>query len=214
MEITCIGHSAFKIKSRHASVITDPYYPDAVGIKFPKAEADIVTISHNHRDHNNTEAIGGIPIIINGPGEYEVKGVKIIGIPSYHDDSRGEKRGTNVIYRIEMDGLSIVHLGDLGHKLDDKDIELLDGIDILLIPVGGFYTINAQQASEIISKLEPEIVIPMHYRKAGMDEKVFGQVDALNVFLKEMGKENISPIPKLSVTKDKLPAELTVVILD
>lgn len=214
MEITYIGHSSFKLRGKSGTLVTDPFNPVSVGSKFPKVEADVITISHGHDDHNYSDGVSGSPLIIAGPGEYEVKGIKIIGVASFHDNENGKERGDNTIYRIEADGISVVHLGDLGHKLDDKSLEILDGVDILLIPVGGVYTISASLAAEVISQLEPKIVLPMHYNTKLHNQKIFSFLSGVDIFLKEMGKEDIKSIPKLSVTKDRLPAELTVVVLE
>ncbi len=214
MEITYLGHSSFKLRGKTGILVTDPFNSSSVGIKFPKTGADIVTVSHGHDDHNCHFAVEDNPIVVAGPGEYEIKGIKIIGVASFHDDENGKIRGENTIYRIEMDGVSLVHLGDLGHKLNDKSLEILDGVDLLMIPVGGFYTISAATAAEVVSQLEPKIVIPMHYQTLSHDKKIFSQISKVDVFLKEMGKEEIKPVPKLSITKDRLPAELTVVVLE
>ena len=214
MEITYLGYSSFKMRGKGATIVTDPFDPQIVGIKFPKLPADMVTISHTHKTHNFTGAILETPLLIAGPGEYEVKGIKIIGIATYHDDANRSKEGVNTVYRIEVDGISLVHCGDLGHKFNEKDLDSLDGVDILLIPVGGVTTINSSSAIQIISQIEPKIVIPMHYNVASLDQKKFSKLAPLSVFLKEMGKEEIKPIPKLVISKDRLPAELTVVVLE
>jgi L-ascorbate metabolism protein UlaG (beta-lactamase superfamily) len=214
MEITHLGHSSFKLKGKSASLITDPFDPEAVGMKFPKAEADVVTLSHFHKDHNFTEGIGGEPVIIAGPGEYEVKGIRVIGIPSYHDAEKGAEKGKNTMYLIVIDNVSIVHCGDLGHKLDDKQKEILNGADILLIPVGGFFTINAKTATEVVSQIEPSVIIPMHYRTDKFTKEVSSEFVGVEEFLKEMGKEAVLSQPKLMITKDKIPGEPTVVVLE
>jgi len=214
MEITHLGHSSFKIRGKTATLITDPFDPAMLGLKFPKAEADIVTISHEHPDHNNSEIVGGNPVLVSGPGEYEIKKVKIIGVGVFHDKEFGEKRGTNTIYHIDMDGISIVHTGDLGHELGEKEIELLDGVDILLVSVGGVFTIDASEAVKLVSKLEPKIIIPMHYREIKGDAKFYQNLSPVEDFLTQMGKTGIGSVTKLVVTKDKLPAEQTVVVLD
>lgn len=214
MEISHLGHSSFKLRGKNVTLITDPFDPAMVGLKFPKLEADIVTISHDHNDHNFIKEISGNPLIINGPGEYEVKGADIIGLASFHDNQKGKLRGKNTIYRISLDDVSLVHLGDLGHELDDRDIEALDGIDILLIPVGGFFTISASEAMAVISKLEPNIIIPMHYLTEKYNQENFAKIATVDNFLKEMGKVGITPQPKLNITKDKIPAEPTIVVLE
>ena len=214
MDITPLGHSSFKIRGKHATVVTDPYASDMVGIKYPRSvTADIVTVSHDHADHNAVAAVGGNPFVVTGAGEYEVHGVGIIGVPSYHDSEQGAKRGRNTIYRIEIDGVVIVHLGDLGHPLSEQDIERLDGVDVLLVPVGGVYTINAAEAVKVVHDIEPAIAVPMHYLTDGMDTKAFGELSPVSAFLKEIGKEDVPSQEKLVITKDKLPEELDVVVL-
>jgi len=214
MDITYLGHSSFRIRGKSTVVVTDPYSPD-VGLKFPKhIEADIVTVSHDHGDHNCISQVEGNPFVIKGPGEYEIKGVGVVGMSVFHDEQKGELRGRNTIYRIEIDGISIVHLGDLGHMLTNDDIEALDGVNVLLVPVGGLHTIDAARASQIVNEIEPSIVIPMHYGRPELNQKIFSQLSPLSAFLKEIGKEDIIPVPKLNISKDKLPAETQVVVLE
>jgi L-ascorbate metabolism protein UlaG (beta-lactamase superfamily) len=214
MEIIYLGLSSFKIKGKSASVVTDPYDEHKAGLKFPKLEADAVSVSHEHDNHSNISVLQNSPVVIAGPGEYEVKGIKVLGIPTFHDSSLGAERGKNVIYKFDVDGVSVLHCGDLGHKLSEKEVEIIDKVDILLLPVGGTYTINSEVAIEVISQLEPKVVIPMHYKKQGLNEEIYGKLTGVETFLKEMGKEGIAPIPKYSTTKDKLPLELTVVVLE
>lgn len=213
MDITYLGHSSFKLRGKLATIVTDPF-GSTVGIPFPKhTVADIVTISHGHEDHNAAGAVEGNPFVVGGPGEYEVKGVGIVGLGVFHDDAGGTKRGKNTIYRIELDGISIVHVGDLGHELDSSQVDSLDGVDILLVPVGGVYTIDAGQAAKVVHEIGPSVVIPMHYNRSGLDQKIFSSLAGVDAFLKEMGKTDVAPQPKFSVTKDKLPEEMQVVVL-
>lgn len=215
MDIKYLGHSSFHIKGKKATVVTDPYGSDAVGLKYPRhTEASIVTISHEHDDHNAAESVEGQPFIIRGPGEYEIQGVDIIGIDTFHDSVKGTERGTNSVYKIQMDGLTLVHLGDIGHALSQAQIELLGDVNILFAPVGGYYTAELNVIKNIITEIEPNIIIPMHYLKPGLNEKMLGNLMPLSVFLKEMGADGIVPLPKLSVTKDKLPEEMQIVILE
>lgn len=215
MDITYLGHSSFKLRGKQATVVTDPFTTSMVGLPFPKhTTADIVTVSHDHEDHNAASAIEGNPFIISGPGEYEVKGVGVVGLGVYHDDAGGAKRGKNTIYRIEIDGISVVHLGDIGHELSVSEVDSLDGIDVLFVPVGGIYTIDAATAVKVVGEVEPFIVIPMHYMVAGLDQKTFAGLSGVDAFLKEMGKSDVTPLPKLSITKDKLPEEMQVVVLE
>lgn len=205
MIITWQGHYCFKIQDKQGSegvtLVTDPFDKE-IGLKIPNFEADIVTISHDHSDHNNVKAIKGNPFLVNSPGEYDLKNVLIEGVDSYHDEEDGEKRGKNIIYRIEMEDISITHLGDLGHVLDSSQLEKLTGTDILLIPVGGGYTLDAKKAVEVISQIEPRIVIPMHYKVEGL--KI--EIDPLEKFIKELGIE-ASYEDKLKISKKDLPQE-------
>jgi L-ascorbate metabolism protein UlaG (beta-lactamase superfamily) len=214
MDITCLGHSSFRIRGKSATVVTDPYAPE-VGLKFPRhIQADIVTVSHDHKDHNAVEQIEGAPHVVRGPGEYEIKGIAVIGLPVFHDTEKGALRGRNTIYRIEIDGVSIVHLGDLGHNLTSDQVDELDGVNILMIPVGGLHTIDASAIADIISDIEPSIVIPMHYGRKELNQEIFGKLTPLSQFLKEIGKEGTVPVPKLVISKDKLPTEMQVVVLE
>jgi L-ascorbate metabolism protein UlaG (beta-lactamase superfamily) len=214
MDIKYLGHSSFFIKGKSASVVTDPYLSGYVGLKFPKhVAADIVTVSHDHDDHNAVSQVEGDPFTVSGPGEYEIKGVSIIGIPVYHDPEKGSLRGKNTMFRIEIDGVSIVHVGDLGHPLSTSEVDQLGSVDILLLPVGGVYTIDAAVARQVVSDVKPSIVIPMHYKRPDLDAK-FDGLTGFDVFLKEMDKQDTAAQPKLSITKDKIPEEMQVIVLE
>lgn len=206
MIITWLGHSCFKLQDKvgtdGVTVITDPYDKET-GLKMPSIEADIVTVSHDHHDHNNVEALRGKPFVIDCAGEYDFKGVLVEGIDSYHDEEEGKLRGGNIIYRIEVEDISIVHLGDLGHTLTNEQLEKLVGTDVLLIPVGGKFTLDAKKAVEVISQIEPRIVIPMHYQTEGL--AVEG-LDSIEKFIKELGIEP-SHEEKLKIIKKDLPQE-------
>lgn len=210
MEIKWLGHSCFRIKTKNTVIITDPYSPD-YGYTLGKQTADIVTVSHQHADHNYTEGVGGEARVIKGPGEYEIKDAIIIGVSSYHDDQKGELRGKNTVYVIEVDGVSLCHLGDVGHIPTDEQLDELGKVDILFLPVGGKYTVNAQMASQIVRKIEPKIVIPMHYKTEACS---LDDIDGVDRFLKEMGAEGIEPKPKLSVTKNNLPLNMEIQLLE
>lgn len=210
MDIAWLGQSCFKIKGKNSTLIIDPYNPEATGLKLPKdLNADLVLITHQHQDHNFTAAIQGSPLIISGPGEYEKLGVSVVGIGTFHDKENGVLRGTNTVYQIMIDGVNIVHLGDLGHILTEGQLGLFDPVDILMIPVGGDPTIDAEDGAKVVSELEPKIVLPMHYKIEGLKYELEGN----GPFLKEMGAENIEPQPKLSIVRDKLPETTTVVVL-
>ena len=213
MYITWLGQSCFKLQDKIGSdgvtLVTDPYSDD-IGLKMPRFEADIVTVSHSHHDHNNIGALRGNPFIIDTAGEYETKGVFVEGVEAWHDAAEGKERGKNIIYRIEMEDISITHLGDLGHILDTKQLEKLEGTNILLIPVGGKYTINAAKAVEVISQIEPRIVIPMHYKVPGL--KI--DLDGVEKFIKELGLKPRQE-EKLKISKKDLPQEeMELVVLE
>lgn len=214
MDITYLGHSSFKLRGKKVTVVTDPFDTKTVGLKFPKVEADIITVSHHHDDHNAVGEVGGSPFVVDGPGEYEIKSVGVVGVPSFHDSEKGAVRGRNTMYNIEVDGVHIVHLGDLGEMLTDKEIEQLGKADVLCIPVGGHYTISAKQASELIQEIEPSIVIPMHYGRDALNQKLFSELTPLSAFLKIIGQETLAPQPKLVLTKDKVPEQMQVVVLE
>lgn len=208
MDIVWLGHSAFRIKGKNASIVTDPYGSET-GLKFPKVEADIVTISHEHSDHNNYTAVGGTPKVVSGPGEYEIKEVSIFGISSFHDKKLGEERGRNTIYSITIDGIHLCHLGDLGHKLTQDQVGEIGTVDILFVPVGGVYTLDAGEAVEAINSIEPKVIIPMHYKVPGLKYELETGED----FVKEMGMEP-AKMDKYTITSDKLPEERQLVVLE
>lgn len=218
MDITYLGHSAFKLRGKIATVVTDPY-SSTVGFDLPKVSADIVTISHQHDDHNAFEKISGTsrrpePYVIQAPGEYEVSGVGVFGWQTYHDDKEGKERGKNTIYIIHLDGLRICHLGDLGHVLSESQIHQIGEIDVLLIPVGGFYTINAKQAVEVVKSLQPSLVVPMHFQTPKHNSELFAQVAPVTLFLTEMGiEEPLEAQEKLVITPADLPEETVVNLL-
>jgi len=209
MEITWLGHSCFRIKGRQATVITDPYSPD-LGYSLGKPTARIVTVSHQHPGHSYVKGIGGEPRLVTGPGEYEISGVLIIGVGTYHDAEKGKKRGKNTIYIMEVDEVSVCHLGDLGHVLTSEQVEQIDNVDVLLLPVGGASTINAATAAEIVRQLEPSAVVPMHYKTRTL-KKELAPVDR---FLREMGLKEVTSQPKLSFTRASLPLSTQVFLLD
>ncbi len=209
MEIDWFGHACFRLRSREGTVVTDPYSKE-IGLSFARPRADIVTISHDHPGHNNASGVKGEPRVLTGPGEYEIRNIFITGIQTWHDKKGGKERGANTVYIVEMDGLTICHLGDLGHVPTQTQAEALGNIDVLLIPVGGVSTINASDASEIVSLVEPQIVIPMHHQLPDLAFKL----DPPAKFLKTLGLKAPALVPSLKVTKDSLPKETQVVLLE
>lgn len=214
MEISWLGHSCFQLRGKNVTLITDPFSPQTESpnrdlSRLGKVSASIVTISHNHPGHNYAMGVGGNPRVVQGPGEYEISDVLITGVASYHDNERGKQFGRNTIYIIHMDDVVICHLGDLGHTLQEEQLEEVADANVLLVPISGSHTINAAQAAEVISQIEPRIVIPMHYAPPEG-----GAPDPLDKFCREMGIETVHSQPKLSVTHTTLPLETQVVILE
>ena len=209
MEISWLGHSCFRIRGKQATVVTDPVSPGQ-GYSLGNLNANIVTVSHNHSGHSYTDGISGDPRILNRPGEYEVSGILVIGIPSFHDSVRGAERGKNTIFVMETEEMSICHLGDLGYPLNASQIEEIGKVDILMIPVGGTSTINASAAAAMVRQIEPKIVLPMHYKTSLFQDSL----EPVEIFLKEMGISETTPKPKLSVNKNNLPLTTQVVLLE
>lgn len=208
MEISHIGHSCFKIVGKSLTVVIDPYNPK-LGLKMPKLDADVLILTHDHFDHNYKEAIRGDYLLLDSPGEYEVRESFFQGITSFHDDKEGKEWGTNTIFTMEIDGIRLCHLGDLGTELNSEQIESMDGIDILLVPVGGTYTIDAKTAVKVINDVSPKIVIPMHYKTVGSTKD---DIASLDKFLNEIGEEP-EVQDKLKIMKKDLPEEMKVVVL-
>jgi len=209
MDISWLGHSCFRIRGAHTTIITDPYAPD-LGYSLGKPTARIVTVSHQHPGHSYVQGIGGDPRPVTGPGEYEISGVLIIGMTTFHDGEEGRKRGKNTAYLMEVDEVSVCHLGDLGHVLTTQQVAEIDDVDVLLLPVGGVSTIDAPMAAEVVRQLEPKVVVPMHYKTEALNR----ELEPVDRFLKEMGVKEVNSQPKLSFTKANLPTSTQVFLLD
>ena len=210
MDVTWLGHGCFRLRGRSAAVVTDPY-PPTVGLKLSRMDAEVVTVSHDHDNHSFTQVVRDGAYEIRGPGEYEIAGVSVVGIPTYHDPEKGAKHGRNTVYVIEIDDVRVCHLGDLGHKLDDTAAEAAGSPDVLLVPVGGHSAINGAQAAEVVRQLEPRYVVPMHYAIPGLKL----ELDPLDRFLKEMGVTASEAQPKLAVQKSSVTEyETKVVVLE
>ena len=236
MQIIWHGQSCFQIvahreKNNQVLIVIDPF-SEEIGLRVPKLEADILLITHHHYDHNNIRAVSGNPFLIEGAGEYEIKEAFIQGIPSWHDNLLGKERGTNTIYTIEAEGMRLCHLGDLGQKeLTADQLEKIGEIDILMIPVGGTYTISTKEAPKIMAQIEPKIIIPMHYQIPKLkihpapyapsirDKKKIKELgggvklDGLDKFLKTMGIKSIEPLSKLLIKKKDLSEEEVKIIV-
>jgi len=215
MYITWLGHSCFKIEEKIGNdlitVVTDPY-DDSVGLRLPKIKADIISVSHGHGDHANVDAVlpaaDRQPVVLDRPGEYEVKGVAAAGIGSYHDKKQGEELGKSVIFKFEIEGVKLLHLGDIGTTLSDTQLERIGDVDVMFVPVGGKFTIDAKDAAEIVRQVEPRIVIPMHYKIDGV--KI--DIDGVEKFKKEMGNK-FETLDKLKITRKDLPEETTKLVI-
>ena len=209
MEITWLGHSCFKLKSKNGTVITDPF-DDSTGYRMGKVTANIVTVSHDHPGHNFASGVDGEPKVITGPGEYEIGGIFVYGVRTFHDSKKGEERGKNTSYLIEIDDVKICHLGDLGHVPTTTQLDEISDIDVLLIPVGGNSTIDASVAMEVVNIMTPTFVIPMHYKT----DSEARELELPDKFLKEIGVKEIIPVPRLNVTKSTMPIDMQTVVMD
>ncbi len=213
MKIKYLGHSSFLItESTGTSVVTDPY-DESVGYRMPQVSADAVTVSHHHYDHDAVSNVKGHPVVLDSETAYVLKdGVEISSIMSFHDDCRGRKRGENIIFKFRMDGLDICHLGDLGEDCSADLIEMILPVNVLLIPVGGNYTIDAAMAKEYVDRIMPDIVIPMHYRAKGCKL----DIDKVDAFLDKFDGEPVAVVEagdEIEIYRDDLDGEQTTVIV-
>ncbi len=214
MNIQYYGHSCFKITTKpagrgqeDANIFLDPF-DKSVGLRPPHGVADLVLISHNHADHNNVSALKGEPIVIDIPGEYSVKGINILGIQTYHDEKKEE---INTVFILESEDIRVCHLGDLGSELSTKQLEQIDGIDILMIPIGGKYTIDYKKAIDLIKKIEPKVIIPMHYKIKGS----VVDIDDEKKFCNEIGNCPTQKVSKMNFKKKDLEGKsMEVVLMD
>jgi len=207
MIIRWLGHACFYCQGEGLGLLTDPF-DQQVGYPLPAVEADLVTVSHDHYDHNAVDLLPGDPEVIREPGEHKYRSLLVKGYSVYHDEVKGAKRGKNIIFTWEMDGVRLCHLGDLGHLLDGKTIEAIGEVDLLMIPVGGVYTIDGKGAREVVNQLKPRVVIPMHYKTPHLSF----ELEALDNFTKYF--ERIRREKEWQGTADDLPSAQEVVVLD
>lgn len=209
VDLTWLGHACFRARGREGVVLTDPPDPKS-GHAIPKTEAQVVTISHDHPGHSSLKSVGGEPVVLRGPGEYEVREVLVTGIATFHDDKSGAVRGRNTVFAIRLDDLVVCHLGDLGHELPAGDLERIGDVDIVLVPISGAdVNLTAAKAAEVIHQLEPKVVVPMSYDpEAKVKDSPFERL------LHELGVKEVTPVPKLSVTRSSLSENVQVVALD
>ncbi len=211
MKIKWLGHASFLITSDAGiKIVTDPYATnERLAYDEIRESANIVLASHEHGDHNNVAAVGGNPEVVRGTLPVEIKGIKFNAIPTYHDNTEGSQRGKNTIFYFEVDGVRVCHLGDLGHQLSDKQVAELGEVDILLTPVGGFYTIDANGATQVCNLLKPKVIIPMHYK----NDKCHFPISGVDEFLQ--GKKSISKLDDSEVEfkQGELPASTQIIVL-
>ena len=209
MDMTWLGHACFRMRGREGIVLTDPPDPKS-GHAIPRTEAGLVTMSHEHAGHASLKSVAGDPVVLLGPGEYEVHEVLVTGVGTFHDDAKGTDRGRNTVFAIRLDDLVVCHLGDLGHVLPAAGLEKLGDVDIALVPITGADTnLSAARAAEIVHQLEPKVVVPMSFDPDDMKKDTPYQR-----LLHELGVKELVPVPKLSVTRSTLPENLQVVALD
>ena len=213
MKIKWLGHASMLITSSEGlEIITDPYTPAAFGLKYApiNTEADIVTVSHDHADHNNLSSVKGSPEIVDRSGAHNIKGVEFRGVDCYHDESKGSQRGSNIIFCFTVDHVRVCHLGDLGHTLKPEDLVEIGNVDVLMIPVGGNFTIDAKTAADVCRSIAPRVVIPMHFRNDRCpDFPVAGVEDFISV-MENVKRESTSEV---ELSKDSLPSEMEVLVL-
>lgn len=206
MQIKWLGHACFLISGNAGRVVTDPFNEE-VGYPLPAVEADVVTVSHEHFDHNYVRAVRGNPKVVREPGECHCGEIKIKGVPTFHDASEGALRGKNTVFVIEMDGLKVCHLGDLGHLLDTGQLAELGPVDVLLVPVGGTFTIDAGTAARLVADIKPALAVPMHYATSAIKLPLTPVGDFTAHF------ERVSEKDVLEVAKGNLPVPTEVVVL-
>lgn len=211
MKVKWLGHASFLITSdKGVKIITDPYKTGGpLSYSEIKETADVVTVSHEHGDHNNVASVGGKPQVYKGPAPAEIKGVKFSGLATYHDENKGRDRGNNMIVCMDVDGFKVCHLGDLGHRLVDREIAQIGKVDVLMIPVGGFFTITANVATEVSSQLKPKVIIPMHFK----NERCAYPITGVDDFLKDKKNVTMETGTEVEFKAGKLPAATQIVVL-
>lgn len=215
MDILWHGQSCFEIripsnKVEKKTIVIDPFSSNYTGLKIPSIEAALLLVSHNHSDYSDTATVKGKPFLINGPGEYEIKGVFVQGIAGSHGFLQKEELGKITIYTIEVQGFKLCHLGGFGQKeFTPEQLDIIGEVDILMVPTGGGYTIDGETAQKVVNQIEPKIVIPMYYKVP----KLKKDIEGVERFLKAMGQEEIEPQSVLKIKKQGLPIETKLVVL-
>lgn len=207
IKVQWLGHSCFLFTSQYRRLLTDPF-DDSVGYPLPKVDVDYVTVSHQHHDHNAVGVLPGRPTVIEGNGSYELTGLFATGIATFHDHEQGRKRGTNTVFILKWDGLRICHMGDLGHLLSPSQVAEVGTVDILCIPVGGFYTIDAIEAVETVRSLAPAVVLPMHYKTDFIQYPIAPVLEFTKHF------QNVEYLPSLQISSPLAKRGPRIVVLD
>ena len=215
MKITWLGHASFLVESKDGTrLVTDPFeagsYDGAVGYAPINTHADVVTVSHEHADHNAVDTVSGEPEVVRDPSERIVKGIPIKGIATFHDESKGQDRGRNNIYVMEVDGVKVGHLGDLGHVLSPEETSELGSVDVLLAPVGGYYTIGPEEAKKTAEALGAHIIIPMHYKTDALGFPI----QPVDDFLKLMERVERAESTSVEIEAKDFDETAKVVVLD
>jgi len=210
MKIRWLGHACFLMESQSGTKIVADPFDGSVGYKIPKVEADAVTVSHDHYDHNYVEAVQGDPTIIKEIGLHNVRDISVNGYASFHDEVKGEKRGENIIFAFDIDGIRVCHLGDLGHLLSKAQVGEIGKVDVLMIPVGGTFTLDAEGAVALVDQLSPKLVIPMHFATPAVNIPIA----PVDMFLERIGQGQYLESTHIEITPDTLGDELEVIVLD
>lgn len=214
MRVKWLGHACFLLTTNAGSrIITDPYEPGSFGaINYGPIEdlADVVTVSHDHGDHNDAMSIKGNPQVVDQPGEKRISGIRIKGIPAHHDPSGGKERGSNIIFCFTLDGMNVCHAGDLGHQPTEEQLAQMGAVDVLMVPVGGTFTLDAKGANQLVERLKPRVVIPMHFKTAKCNLPIGGVEDFLKL-RKDVRRAGAS---ELTLDKASLPAQTETILLE
>jgi L-ascorbate metabolism protein UlaG (beta-lactamase superfamily) len=202
MRITWHGHACFEVQGEKVTVVTDPHDGKSLGIHPPSCRPDLVLVSHDHFDHNSIRVLKGQFATVKEPGQKEVKGVKVKGIEVAHDEAGGAKRGKVLMFRFELDGVSFLHCGDLGHALSPEQLKLVGGVDVIFIPVGGVFTVDGRRAKDVIRDISPKVAVPMHYRYGGLSLSI----QPLDTFLDGLPEEKVHRVGNsIEFTRADLP---------
>jgi len=206
LQIRWHGHACFEI-TNDVTLVTDPHDGKSIGIPAPSVTGDIILVSHDHYDHNSVKTVGKEDSkVITDERKKNISNVEIRGVESFHDEDQGAKRGENIVYKFVMDGVKFCHLGDLGHEIDDETVQKIGDVDILFVPIGGTFTVDDKQAWNVINKIKPKIIVPMHYKIGGLSLPIAG----IDPFLEQANCKVIHVGNEIDIEKEDLPTELEI----